>query len=51
MTRFYELICKNNHLIINNRRHLNIRMNVARIVSIMELIKPKLVKNMIERKI
>ena len=44
MTRFYELICKNNHLIISNRRHLNIRMNVARVVSIMELIKPKLVK-------
>ena len=44
MTRFYELIGKNSHLIISNRRHLNIRMNVTRIVSIMELIKPKLVK-------
>ena len=50
MTRFYELICKNNHLIINNRRHLNIRMNVTRIVSIMELIKPKLVKKYDKKK-
>ena len=50
MTRFYELICKNNHLIISNRRHLNIRMNVARIVSIMELIKPKLIKKYDKKK-
>ena len=44
LTKVYELICKNSHLVISNRRHLNIRRNVYRILQILEFIKPKLLK-------
>lgn len=42
LTKVYELICKNSHLVISNRRHLNIKRNVYRVLPILEFIKPKL---------
>ena len=52
LTKFYDLINENNHLVINDRRVLNIKRNVFRVISIMEQIKPKLSKkydNIIEQ--
>ena len=43
-TKFYDIVCRNNHLIISNKRHLNLKRNFTKIVPILEQIKPQLIE-------
>ena len=49
-TKFYDIVCRNNHLIISNKRHLNLKRNFTKIVPILEQIKPQLIEKY-ERKV
>ena len=44
VTKIYELICMNNHLIISNKRHLQLKKDILKILPILESIKPQLIK-------
>jgi hypothetical protein len=44
VTKLYELVCNNSHLIISNKRHINLKKNFVKIISIMEIIKPQLIE-------
>ena len=44
VTKFYDIVCKNSHLIISNKRHLNLKRNFNKIIPIMEIIKPQLIE-------
>lgn len=43
-TKLYEILCKHKHLINSNKKYLHLKQNFSKIIPILELIKPQLIK-------
>ena len=44
VTKIYDLVTQNQHLILQTKRHLKLADNINEIINIIEIIKPKLIE-------